>query len=372
MKKLLLSILFMGAVGGLNKVHSHEIMVSHGYFSCTACHRSATGAGMLTEYGKGIATATSLVGGEYHPGKVKKWLSVGGKLDHTIQARLAHVDNSRKDRVFPMQVDYLANLTLSEKNEIAFTLARAPNSARILGSTQTVEEAGGLHAYFVRKLLYTHTIDKKMQVQVGRDFVAYGLNIDDHSLYIRSQNKFGVTDFPTQARFVWEEKNRRHFFSLLAPSFQEADTNREYGFAVKNEFTTFKKGPILGASALYGKTDVLTRYLLGGHIKVPLPGFLFLGQHDITFRDVEGQDQSYTQHISMARLIFTYFESLSPYLLVERLDQQGPTPNKRTQKGVGAAWRLFGRWSVMSDYRRTGEGRQKEEYIITQLYLNWF
>lgn len=372
MKKLFFSLLFTGLALSAREAMSHEIMVSHGYFSCTACHRSATGAGILTEYGKGIATATSLVGGEYHPGGVKKWLSVGGKLDHTIQARLAHVDTSRKDRVFPMQVDYLANLTLSEKNEIAFTLARAPNSARILGSDQTVEEAGGLHAYFVRKLLYTHTFDKKMQLQVGRDFVAYGLNIDDHSLYIRAQNKFGVTDFPTQIRFVWEEKTRRHFFSLLAPSFQEAENNREYGFAIKNEFTTFKKGPILGANALYGKTNVLTRYLVGAHVKIPLPGFLLLGQHDITFRDVDGQDQSYTQHISLARLIFTYFESFSPYVMVERLDQQGPTPNKRTQKGIGAALRLFGRLSLMSDYRRTGEGRQKEEYIITQLYLNWF
>lgn len=372
MRTVLAAFIIISVFEVVNSLEAHEIMVSHGYFSCTACHRSATGAGMLTEYGKGIATATSLAGGEYHPGAVKKWLSVGGKLDHTIQARVAHVDNARNDRAFPMQVDYLANLTLSEKNEVAFTLARAPNSARILGSTQTVEEAGGLHAYFVRKLLYTHTFDKKLQLQVGRDFVSYGLNIDDHTLYIRSQNKFGVTDFPTQVRLIWEDKNRRHLVSALAPSFQEAEDNREYGFALKNEFKTFKKGPILGGSALYGKTNALTRYLLGAHIKVPLPGLIFLGQHDITFRDVDGGDQSYTQHVSMARLILTYFESFSPYALIERLDQQGPTLNKRTQKGVGAAWRLFGRVSLMSDYRRSGEGRAQEEFIITQLYLNWF
>lgn len=327
---------------------------------------------MLNDYGKGIANATAVMGGEYHQGKVKKWLSVGGKVDHAVQVRLAHLDHAKKDRLFPMQADYLMNLSLNEKNEIAFTFARAPDSAKILGSNKTVEEVGGLQAFFVRKLLFTHTSESGLQYQFGRDFVPYGLNIDDHSLYIRSQNKFGVTDFPTQARIVWEEKTHRHFFSLLAPSFQEHEENREYGFAVKNEFKPFKKGPIFGVSGLYGKTEILERYLLGAHIKVPLPGFLVLAQHDLTFRTVMSSNKSYAQQTSMARLIFSYFESFSPYIGIEKLNLNGPIENKRTQKGFGATIRLFSHLSLQSDYRVSGEGKQKEEFILTQLYLNWF
>lgn len=365
-------ILFVLVAGVMQRLAAHEVMVSHGYFSCLACHRSATGAGMLNDYGKGIATATTVMGGEYHPGKVKKWLSVGGKLDHAVQVRIAHIDHARKDRLFPMQVDYLGNLSLDEKNEIALTLARAPNSAKILGSSKTVEEVGGLQAYFVRKLVFTHAYSKSVQLQFGRDHVAYGVNIDDHALYIRSQNKFGVTDFPTQARLVWEEKTHRHFFSLLAPSFQESEDNREYGLAVKNEFKPFKKGPIFGLSGLYGKTDVLERYLVGTHIKAPLPGSLLLAQHDVTFRTVNSSAQTYKQHTSMLRLILTYFESFSPHIGIERLSLNGPIENKRTQKGIGASLRLFRSLSVSSDYRVSGSGSSKEEYIITQVYLNWF
>lgn len=358
----------------LAPLQAHESMVTKGYFSCLACHQSSTGSGLLNAYGRGIAKATSTFGGEYRPGMISTALSLKGRVNQQVQARVAHLDRKQGDRVFPMQTDYLAAMRVREQSEISLTVARAPKSARLKGGDQTVEEAGGLSQFFVRKLLVTQEVSESVAVEVGRDYVAYGLKPEDHTLFIQAENRFGVTDFPTQLRAIFEGERARHFLAFLAPSGQEAQSNKEWGVSTKNEWLLFEEDVtlIMGLSGLKGRSDRIDRTLFGVHLKLGWGKLFFQAQLDQNNRVLQANDQSFKQITGFARMEWRLFEWFTTHMTREWLQVDDPFERRRQGFGVGGRWRLSESVSFSGDYKESKLGRRVDKSFLSQAIFNIF
>src|SRR4051812_17218494 len=76
---LSLTLLFLAFSGS---AAASPTMVRLGYARCSTCHLSPQGAGLLTDYGKGIDQAQSLKGGEYQAADDTRpdWLRDDGRL----------------------------------------------------------------------------------------------------------------------------------------------------------------------------------------------------------------------------------------------------------------------------------------------------
>jgi hypothetical protein len=355
-------------------INAHEGMMTKGYFSCLACHQSSTGSGLLNSYGRGIARATSLRGGEYSPGIISQTLSVHGRLNQQIQGRIAHLDRKEGDRLFPMQADYLAAMQVSDSTEVALSVARAPKSARLKGREETVEQASGLSQFFIRKLMITQEINESLVLEVGRDYVSYGLRPEDHTLFFQANNRFGVTDFPTQLRAIWEGERSRHFLAVLAPSGQEVRANRERGMSLKNEVLLFDKNQkvILGINALKGVSDQIDRTLFGLHLKMSWGPILLLSQWDRNYRVLRSNDQSFWQNTGFARVELQFIEWFTPHVTREWLSIEAPFERRREGFGIGGRLRLSESVSFSGDYKEVKQGARVDKSFLTQAIFNIF
>jgi hypothetical protein len=357
-----------------DELMAHESMVTKGYFSCLACHQSSTGSGLLNSYGRGIAKATSVIGGEYRPGKLSQALSINGRLNQQLQARVAHIDRTQGDSVFPMQADYLAAMRVRDSSEVAITVARAPKSARVRGEDQTVEEAGGLSQLFIRKLMLTQELSESVVLELGRDYVSYGLKPEDHTLFFQAENRFGLTDFPTQLRAIYEGERSRHFLSLLAPSGQESKTNKEWGASVKNEWLLFDQGvtAIIGLNGLKGRTDRIDRTLLGVHLKLGWGPLFLQAQLDHNTRVLQANDQSFDQVTGFARMELRLVEWLSTHITREWFQIEDPFERRRQGFGIGSRFRMSESISLSGDYKEVKQGRRVDKSFLTQAIFNIF
>ena len=352
-------------------VFAHERLSGKGYFSCLACHTQSTGSGLLTDYGKGIARAMSLRSGEYKEGSFKKALRVHGKIDHAVQVRVAHIDHNRKDRIFPMQTDYLMAMKVTDSTQGIITIARADPKSKVRGSDQTAEELGGLSEYFVRKALVQTTFNDHWLLEVGRDELAFGLKWDDHTLLVRSENKQTLTDLPTQARLVYEAEAHRHFLTAFLPNGQESESNRERGFATKHEWQIFEP-LIIGLSTLMGSTEEIKRKVGGLHIKANIGPFTLLGQMMRNQRETKDNGLKFDQDTRMIRLHLNTLEWFTPHLTHEWLERERPFVNKVRSRGFGASLKLTESISFQSDFKQQITGSRKNNLILSQIYINLF
>lgn len=345
------------------ELKAHEGMIQKGYFSCLACHQSSTGGGHLTQYGRGIARGSSLRGGEYAPGRVASGLSLDGRLTHQVQARVAHYRQEDRKRTFPMQADYLGAVQFNRTTSARLIIARTPET-----------EVSGLEQFIVRQGVVRHEWSEDWAMEVGRDRLAYGLTVEDHTLLTQSQNRLGPTDFPTQLKALREGENHRTTLAAVAPSFQEVSTNREWGGALKHEWLAFEDGFffVLGGSALQGQTEKIRRGSLGLHAKLAWSRFALLAQMDRTHRKLRENNIGLWQTTGMGRMEFHPWEWLVTHFTYEWLDLDEPFARRTQVQGLGLRGRLSESWSVMADAKQSEARGRRHRFFIGQLILNLF
>ncbi|MCX6131939.1 MAG: hypothetical protein NTX25_23145 [Proteobacteria bacterium] len=162
-----------------SKAQAYPEMIRHAYGHCGTCHVSPSGAGMLTEYGRGLSKevlSSSSTENEalafYGAIKLPKNLSLGGGIS-TIQT-YTDTPKYRQGRYFLMQADLdLAWITDN------FTVVA--NIGRDIQSPDTASDdkwTSSRHYLLV-------PLSEVVSVRVGRFQKNYGLNIPDHIAQIK-------------------------------------------------------------------------------------------------------------------------------------------------------------------------------------------
>src|SRR4051812_16130375 len=195
-----------------------------GYVSCSACHFVPTGGGLLTPYGESVGAAMSAFKEEYAP--PERPIYAG------LQARVLEMDSSSRANPFLMQADLLGTASLQKTTRLDAILGL--NLGQDRSDFATVPS--GWDALILRRALVTQELSEKISLSAGRDAAVSGINIDDHTSFLRSMNRRGIEDTPTELRLAYQGDRAQILSYLALPSFEESADNREYGTGVRGEY----------------------------------------------------------------------------------------------------------------------------------------
>ena len=178
--------------------------VRHGYFSCTSCHVSPSGGGILTDYGRSYAAeklAASSVKGEEEalhgalPGEagqgVRSWLLFGGNIRQVQTA--SENPGSRDGRWIPMQRDL----------EICVVQGVATACATGGITKHTMMSQSGKAEYGLRKYSAQIQAGESLLVRAGRFSPRFGVMTPDHNIWVQSLSGRGIDDERDQLELVY-------------------------------------------------------------------------------------------------------------------------------------------------------------------------
>jgi hypothetical protein len=255
-KKLVLLLLFLGEFLTLGQQAQAYVTYNRlGYVSCSACHFVPTGGGLLTPYGLGVQGAMSAFPAEVMPSTQR--------LYQGVDVRAIELNSTQGANPFLMEADYLGTAFITK--EVHFDTQIGPNLNQGKNSFASVDS--GWDGVALRRGLFTADLNNGNSIEAGRDAAVAGLNIDDHTSFLRMYNRRGEFDYPTQLRFVYQSDSLQILPYIDAPSFEENSDNKEYGGGFRTEYLLNNSNSV-GWEGLYGNTADVTRYSLGTFVRL--------------------------------------------------------------------------------------------------------
>ena len=295
-------------------------MVRIGYTNCAACHVSPQGAGPLTDYGRGIDRAQSLQGGEYQPEEVHK------KLLHDLRGV---VQGTWSEGSAGAATAYRPRLMYRNVTELSKTV-RLSGVATIEGATalrpsRSYDPASSASTLFVNTALVHYRPGKTLEFAAGRDQLPSGVNISDLGAYIKSRNRMGYYDSPTQLKMYWWGKRHQVTPFVYGPGGNEARGERESGGGATAEFDVLgNQRTVLGASVLKGTARNGDRQMIGGYARLGFGPWGILAEHDVTDHSRTTLSRSFRQNASFTQVFWATREWLVLSVIGERLRVEQP------------------------------------------------
>lgn len=329
-----------------------------GYVSCTACHFDSTGAGLLTPYGRSVEAAMSAFPSETAPPEQKIY---GG-----LQARALGLTSSTAANPFLMQADLLGTAFITQSTHVDAIVG--PNLQE--GQSSFVTIPSGWDGIVLRRGLVSSQITDLSTIEVGRDEAVAGLNIDDHTSFLRMDNRRGIYDYPTQARYVYQSDQWQLLPYLMAPSYEEAADNQEYGGGFRSEYLLNSSNSV-GTTALFGNSPAITRVAASAFMRLSHDHWNGLaGEAVFTHRTVHASQTGFDQQDVYLRPYVAIPEWIETSVVYEYLHDSDPYYNEGFQYGPEINIRLHEYLSVIGDGRNLGIQGNAQWSWYAQLFLH--
>jgi hypothetical protein len=330
-------------VGITSEAWALPTMVRLGYTNCAACHISPQGGGLLNDYGRGIDAAQSLRANEYQPSDndVIRLLNLHGHVTQDVrtvlQEQLTWIDadpSASCTDLFRPRLMYRNATDLTHGWRISGTItADGELTPRPSASYDPATKSATI---FVNSALVQYRPAKSLEIAVGRDQLPTGVNVPDLGFFIKSRNRFGYYDAPTQAKMFWWGKHYQLTPFVFAPGGNEAKGEAERGGGALAEVDLLgNQKTIVGTTWLRGHATNGDRRLLGGYMRLGFGAWGILAEHDVTRRtrtltssstsstsDLE--TASFNQQATYAQLFVAIREWLVASGFAERLHVQQP------------------------------------------------
>jgi hypothetical protein len=250
------------------RAEAYAWMIRHGYTACASCHVDPSGGGILTAYGRIVATellAPPILSSEQSEAALKvarvlplpEWLLVSG------DARIAYV-STKIEHVPALRKTFIMRADLEAAVSVAGVVAS--------GSIGYSEE-GGLGAALTRApeknlvsrehwLGYTIDSDLELLARAGRMNVPFGLRIIEHTAWVRELTSTNINDDQQYGAAVsFAVRPLRVEVMGIAGNFQQRpDDYRERGGSASVEWVPLHTLAI-GASTLHTYRKLHPRYL---------------------------------------------------------------------------------------------------------------
>ena len=359
------------------KAYAYPTYIRLNYTSCTACHQSAEGGGPLTAYGKGIAYAESFKGGEYAPSKDPNIFNLNGRMEHSVEGRLMAMDRlydyaGKKQRIFPMQLDYSNVVKWRKDLRQEITFAVAPNTARQKGvDSETAKKSSWTNRIYLRTFKLDYSYDKNNHFVIGGSNLPLGLRLIDHTAYVRERNRLGVNDVPVQAQYWRLSKEWQQAYFLFTPNPADNIANRESGIATKQEFNPFANMS-LGTQALIAQGKSIDRGLLGIYYKWGKGPLAILSEFDYTRRELESSKLKFDQVSSLVEAHYFIKEYLRSSIGFQVLRVNDPFIEKEELYTFNNEFKFSSHLSFILEYRQKSTDLLLEKTIFGQVFLNWW
>lgn len=188
MKLLLLLLLFS------QRTYAYPEMIKHNYQSCTACHFSPSGGGILNSYGKVISKELLPTINLYKedPDEEEKWFHIAGK-SRNIQ--LNQENDIMKSKAFiPMQLDLETAAVI--KNWVITTTA---GLYKPRGKSES-------ESVLISRRHYVMYRGENFNIRAGRFYPTFGILTPDHSKLVKRSIGFdqGRETYNVEASYVYE------------------------------------------------------------------------------------------------------------------------------------------------------------------------
>jgi hypothetical protein len=311
-------------------------MVRLGYTGCASCHVSPQGAGPLTEYGRGIDEAQSLRGGEYRAREAHRKMMQD--LRAVFQEQATWVD-TRSPNVFRPRLLY-RNVTEVGKG---FRLSGVVTfeGANALRPARNYDPAASSSTMFVNTALVHYRPRETLEFAAGRDQLPSGVNVPDLAAYVKSRNRLGYYDSPTQLKMYWWGKRHQVTPFVFGPGGNEASGERESGGGTLAEFDVIgNQRAVVGTTILKGVARNGDRRLLGGYARLGFGAWGILAEHDVTDRTRTAVAQAFTQNATFAQVFWAAREWLVLSTIGERLRVERPFEQRLNAGRIEVAARL--------------------------------
>lgn len=252
-----MNLLALAALLLSTEAHAFPEMVRHHYVNCNSCHASPNGGGLLTEYGRGMASEilstwnyeneSLFLHGVMKPEKIPKAVNIGGD----VRVLQVHRENRsvREGRFILMQAQVEAGVSAGPVTAVA-----------AFGKPNRENE---IEAEFTRFYLLTD-VTETLQFRVGRFLPPFGINLPHHALPTRQALGFGYDSERNTIEAHW---NAEHWHGAISASQSRlqsriADNERAASFQLERFFNDQYR---IGFSGWNGESDRQKRNLVSAH-----------------------------------------------------------------------------------------------------------
>lgn len=305
-------------------------MVRLGYPNCASCHIAPQGGGLLNAYGKGMDEAQSLRAGEYRPSgnPLVKALGWGGRITQDFRSvTLEQLSGGAGQPVLGLTRGRIMyrNATELGKGFRLSTVISAENKSAPRPALRYDLPVRPRAAY-VGSALVSYRRGSHLEFSAGRDPLPNGINIPDQGLFVRSRNRMGYYDNPTQLKMFWWGKRYHINPYAFGPSGTEQRGQAESGGGGLAEFDLLGKGTtVVGMNLLHSRARFGRRTLIAPYVRLGFGKWGILAEHDITTRSaIQPAASRFRQSASLAQLFWAPREWLVAYFTGERLGVERP------------------------------------------------
>ena len=333
-------------------------MVRLGYVNCAACHFSPQGGGPLNTYGRGIDKAQSLVGGEYEPSDsgFSRAVTLSGRVSQdlrtVLQEQVNWAGSNPSTTLFRPRLLYRSVASLGHGFRLSVTVTA--DGQRIPRPTLDYDPPARPATVFVNTGLVHYRPAETLEIAAGRDQLPSGVNVPDLSVYVRSRNRFGYYDTPTQLKAYWWGKRHAVMPFVYGPGGNEPTGDREWGGGALVEYDVLgRQKTVLGVSALSASAPNGDRRMLGAYARLGFGRWGILAEHDVTDRRRTTPDATgwFRQNASYGQLFWAVREWLVASAIGERLRVVAPFPQHLVAGRLEVAARLAPQATVVVSSR---------------------
>ena len=355
---LLLTSLFISQLA-----FSFPEMLRHGYSSCTACHVSPNGGGLLTPYGRTLsAELLSSFGSEKQAGfmhgfvKTPEWLGVGGDV-RWVETYLNN-QAVEKYRFIFMQADVEPGFFYKQFSVVGTLGYQSKDSYNYTGSD-----------FISRRHYVMYQPTEQISVRAGRFFPAFGVNFADHTILTRRNLSWeeGAETYNLEAAYTREKFDV--FVTGIFGRPEYKDLHRDTGFALRGSYN-FGEGSKAGLGYYFGKNDLnVARHLAGPFLIWGITHHLYLMEEIDFISRSTNSAPSVSGALNYTRLGYEFYKGMHVFATQEYSKMDFNADLTRSQAyGLGVMWFPIPHLDLSLQYTN-----RKSDALATTFYdFAWF
>lgn len=282
-------------------------MIRLGYLTCSSCHLSPQGGGLLTPYGTGIDAAQNLRPqdlGEEFDESARKWLSYDVRLSLSL------------DRAPPAATGY--GFSTSVRSAVGYGNHRLVYAGSVSSPTLARTRTSGAISMGMSRLYWLFQPTQRTSLTLGRDALP-GLGS-----FQRRVTSPSVSSTPTQAKMAWWNDRWQVTGYGFGPDGNETAPRFEaYGGGAVIGRTLWKDHAVAGVTTRISKADAYDRRSAGAFLRLGITkhwGILL--EHEITDR-ITDRGAELTHLAGSSEIFYVPFDWLQTSLAVDHVTTAG-------------------------------------------------
>jgi hypothetical protein len=297
-------------------------MIRLGYPTCSACHLSPQGGGLLTRYGEGVDLAQSLRPEEPNNPEFGEDL-LGSRLNYDARLSMSVERDAPADAGYGFSLSFRSAVGIIPNHRLVY-------ASSVSSPTLTRTRTPGAVRVGMSRLYWLYQARPGLSFVFGRDDLPSGLGLPGAQSFFRGVNNPGVSSTPTQAKVFWAHKRMEVTAYGYGPDGNESQPQLEArgGGAVVG-LNVWRDRAVVGVTGRRSVADAFDRTNGGVFARLALSRHWgILAEHDVTERTTS--DGTELTHLAgHTQVFFVPFDWLQTALAVEHRTTSGGQDNYR-------------------------------------------